>query len=117
MSYEEFTITINKGKEEPLFFRIGKCAQGNFDIIDLAQPDDIWFHVEGRSSAHVVLSAIQGNKKQRRAAIVQGAVLCKQRSKYSSEPHLQIVYTEIKHVTKTDTVGLVEIVEGRIQVV
>ena len=35
-------------------FYIGKSAQDNFDIIDNANPNDLWFHLADYSSCHVV---------------------------------------------------------------
>ena len=39
--------------------------------------------------------------------IKQGAILCKQHSKYKSHKNVSIVYTYIKHVTMTNIVGTV----------
>ena len=44
----------NQGLNQSILFYIGKSAKGNFEIIDLASPDDMWFHINGDSSAHVI---------------------------------------------------------------
>jgi len=93
-------------------FRIGENAKDNFEIIDAAMPTDIWFHIDGLPSEHVIASIpadIVIDKKQRLKIAKQGAVLCKQYSKYASQKNLQIIYTEIKNVVKTDVVGKVEV--------
>ena len=114
LNYDEVEICI-PSYQEPLLFRVGKTARGNFDAIDASEPDDIWFHVDGFPSGHVVLatSHLDLNKKQKQQAIVQGAVLCKRQSKKKSESQVRIVYTEIKHVRKMDVPGSVEIAEER----
>jgi hypothetical protein len=39
--------------------------------------------------------------------IKQGAILCKQFSKYKSHKNVSIIYTPIKNVTMTDIIGSV----------
>jgi predicted ribosome quality control (RQC) complex YloA/Tae2 family protein len=42
-----------------------------------ASPDDIWFHVNGKPSEHIVMQVLQlWDKKQKRDAITQDALLC-----------------------------------------
>ena len=97
-------------------FRVGKNAQDNFDLIDAASPTDLWFHIRDHASCHVVAALphrmeeeIQYNKKQLRHIATQGAVICKQHSKYKSESNVQVMYTQIQHVVKTATVGMVTV--------
>jgi predicted ribosome quality control (RQC) complex YloA/Tae2 family protein len=90
-------------------FKVGSNAEDNFDIIDAANPEDVWFHINARPSEHVIASIPDGlNKKQLNKIIVQGAVICKQYSKYSSEKDLEIIYTKVKNIKKTDVIGCVE---------
>jgi predicted ribosome quality control (RQC) complex YloA/Tae2 family protein len=35
-------------------FVVGSDAQDNFNIIDAAEPTDMWFHLSGHSSCHVI---------------------------------------------------------------
>jgi len=97
----------------PIQFTIGSNAQDNFTIIDNANMTDIWFHVgNNRPSCHVVASIptnIQIYRKNMRYIIKQGAVLCKQHSKYVSEKNVEIDYTCVKNITKTNIIGTVEI--------
>jgi predicted ribosome quality control (RQC) complex YloA/Tae2 family protein len=89
-------------------YYIGKSAQENIDIIDAAEPHHLWFHVEGHPSGHVI-AAIPDSVKRRdlRYVIKQGAVLCKQHSKFASSKNLDIVYTRVDQIQKTDTLGSV----------
>ena len=89
-------------------FTIGTNAKDNFDIIDNASPSDMWFHVEGKPSGHIIASIPEDtNKKELQAIVKQGALLCKQVSKYASEKNLTIVYTQVKDLTKTNIAGSV----------
>jgi predicted ribosome quality control (RQC) complex YloA/Tae2 family protein len=91
-------------------YSIGKNAQHNFDIIDRADEHDIWFHINGDSSCHVIAhlpTDILLSKKQLKQIITQGAVICKSNSRHKSGKNIPIVYTHIKHVKKTDTIGTV----------
>ncbi len=95
---------------ETLTYYIGQNALDNFDIIDKSENDDIWFHLEGTSSGHVICKINNKyNKKELKYIIVQGAVLCKQYSKKKSDKKINIVYTRIRNVTKTNILGQVNI--------
>ena len=89
-------------------YLIGKNDQDNFNVIDNAKPNDIWFHLNDYPSCHVVaLIPNNINKKNMKYITKQGALLCKQNSKYKLEKNLSIVYTQVKNITKTDKIGLV----------
>ena len=95
----------------PMTFFVGKNAQDNFDLIDQSNPEDIWFHVNDTSSAHVVYVSSHNNldKKEKRHIIKKGAELAKQHSSAKSKKDVTIVYTQIKNVSKMETTGLVHI--------
>lgn len=91
-------------------FKLGKNAADNFDIIESSQTNDIWFHIDDHSSCHVIASIPDDtnfNKKQLLYIIKQGAILCKQHSKYKSQQNVSIIYTYIKNVTMTNIIGSV----------
>ncbi len=92
-------------------FIIGQNAAENFQIIDDSQSDDLWFHVSEFPSCHVVakINDIMDNinRKDMKYVVKQGAVLCKQYSKYKSVKNLDIIYTEISNVQKTSIIGSV----------
>jgi predicted ribosome quality control (RQC) complex YloA/Tae2 family protein len=93
-------------------FRIGQNAKENFEIIDSSKHDDLWFHVHIQPSCHVVatINDVYDRKQLQRIAI-QGAVLCKQYSKFKSHQRVQIIYTKIKHVKKQQREGAVSVNE------
>jgi predicted ribosome quality control (RQC) complex YloA/Tae2 family protein len=87
---------------------IGKDSSENFQIIDDAKPHDLWFHVEGLASCHVIAHVDEEwSNKQLIPVVKQGAVLCKMYSKYKSVKKLPIIYTKVKNLEKTDTLGSV----------
>ena len=110
------TIAI-QGSLKDVTFLVGTCAQDNFDIIDISEPDDIWFHVRDGSSCHVIARICGDNakmpggekmdKKTIHKIIKQGALLCKQESRYKSTKNLAIIYTKLRNVQKTNIVGSV----------
>ena len=97
-------------------FIIGENAQDNFDIIDNAKHNDIWFHVHNESSCHVIASIPTDekfNKKQINKIVIQGACICKKNSKFNSSKDLQIVYSNVCNVVKTHITGQVQVVNAK----
>lgn len=101
--------------KKTITFLIGESARDNEAVIDLAKGNDIWFHIDqGKSSAHVVACIPDDlDRKDKKYIIKQGAVLCKQVSKYKSEKCVPIIYARIKDVEKTNIPGTVVIKEGQ----
>lgn len=96
--------------QSKILYTVGKNSQNNFDIIDAASPNDLWFHIEGESSCHVIASLpleIKLDKKQLRQIVTQGAVLCKSKSRYKSNKNVSIIYTKVENVTKCYPIGTV----------
>jgi len=98
------------GIPDPIEFWIGSNAQDNFDMIDEAEQDDLWFHVNNESSGHVIArisNSTELNKKIINKIIIQGGVMCKKYSKCKSKHNLEIVYTRIFDIVKTHSLGQV----------
>lgn len=102
-------------------FYIGNNAQDNFDIIDQADPSDLWFHVKDHSSCHVIANIseitdkIKSNKKLKQYIIKKGAVLCKQNTnKFVSTKNLEIIYTNIENIEKTNVLGQVHTKQSKV---
>ena len=103
-----FIPAVNK----EITFTIGENAQDNFDIIDDAHPNDLWFHIHNESSCHVIASMPRDeklNKKQIHKIITQGSCICKKNSKYKSNKDVEIVYSYICNVVKTHIIGQVNV--------
>jgi predicted ribosome quality control (RQC) complex YloA/Tae2 family protein len=91
-------------------YKVGTCAQENHDIIDAADAEDLWFHISGCASCHVICKLpenVKLDKKSIYKIAIQGAVICKQNSKYKSYKNVKIDYTKIKYVTKKEIPGSV----------
>jgi len=85
---------------------IGTDSQDNWDIIDQSKQNDIWFHVNGHPSAHVIIST-KGKKKIHKSVINYAAWLCKENSKRKYAKKQKIIYTYIKNIKKADKTGSV----------
>ena len=78
--------------------QVGKNKHHNWELIDAAEPHDLWFHVDNMPSSHCIL-VTQGQKADRTQK-KRAAVLCKQHSKAKSLKNIEINYTEICNVQK-----------------
>jgi len=103
-------IYLNNIKKE-IDFYIGKTAQDNFHVIDKASETDLWFHIEGQSSCHVVAIIPDGcSAKHMKSIIKNGALLCKENtSKLSKSRNVPVIYCFINNIQKTEIPGCVNI--------
>ena len=105
--YIEKNIFFNNLNQEIKFY-IGKNQDGNSEIIDLCKESDLWFHLDGLPSCHVIANIPDNiDTKLLRTIIKNGAILCKQHSKYSSVKNVSISYTYLKNISKTNIPGTV----------
>ena len=88
---------------------IGENKYDNFEIIDKAEKSDIWFHVDGLPSCHVILKTHEKIKHIPLYIIKQCAYLCKINSKAKTLQKCGICYTTIDNISKTDIIGQVNI--------
>lgn len=88
--------------------RVGENAQENWDLISESEQNDVWFHVENNPSCHVVLY-VGDVKKPHKSVINYCASLCKEGSKKKYSKKVNVIYTEIRNVKKTDKPGSVTI--------
>ena len=101
-------ILIQAIKREVIFY-IGKKQSENFEVIDAGKDDDLWFHAKNESSCHVVCELPEDiNKKELKYIITAGALLCKNNTnKLKILQNVEIIYTQIKNITKTSVEGCV----------
>jgi predicted ribosome quality control (RQC) complex YloA/Tae2 family protein len=102
------SILIQAIKREVIFY-IGKKQSENFEVIDAGKEDDLWFHAKNESSCHVVCELPEDiNKKELKYIITAGALLCKNNTnKLKILQNVEIIYTQIKNITKTNVQGCV----------
>ena len=93
-------------------FEIGRDRHDNWALIDNAEPSDIWFHVDGAPSSHVILKmdVFEGDIRQIPAAVLKrGAGLCKEHSSSKSVAKCAVIYTRVENLKKGRDVGSVTI--------
>ena len=102
-------IIIQPLKREITFY-IGKSKEDNFAVIDAGNENDLWFHASHDSSCHIVCEVPDNiDRSDMRYIIKMGAVLCKNNTnKLKSQKNVEIIYTQIKNVTKTAIAGCVQ---------
>ncbi len=99
-----------QGLNMEITFLIGKSAEDNFAVLDESDVKDIWFHSADSSSCHIIaiVNDLDLDKKQLKYVIKQGALLCKKyTNKLASQHNVEITYTEVKNVQKTNILGTV----------
>jgi predicted ribosome quality control (RQC) complex YloA/Tae2 family protein len=105
-----------EGLNRYINFYIGKDQYENFKVIDKGNDNDLWFHAKGTSSCHVV-SIIPDDikdKKKLKYIIKKGALLCKNNTNKLKEfKNIEISYTQIKNIIKTDIPGQVETLSSK----
>lgn len=104
-------ILFLQGLNREITFYIGENKNDNFDVIDMGDDEDLWFHANEISSCHVVVNIPKDIKnKEKKYIIKAGALLCKKyTNKLKSLNDVEIVYTQIKNIEKTQTPGCVKI--------
>ncbi len=91
-------------------FKLGRNAKENFQLIDEAtiiNDNYWWFHLEDHQSGHCIVHTENIEK----SIIVFAGNLVKQYSKLKNEKKVKIIYTQIKNVQKTKTMGQVNIID------
>jgi predicted ribosome quality control (RQC) complex YloA/Tae2 family protein len=90
-------------------YHIGKNQKENFDVIDKGNINDLWFHANNISSSHVVCNIPDKiSRKELKYIIKKGALLCKNNTnKLKNIKNVEITYTYIKNIVKTNIPGCV----------
>lgn len=100
------THTIHDDKlMRELTVYVGKNAQSNWDLIDAAGPLDLWFHLKGHPSAHVIVKMPAETTQEMLNAMTLAhcASLC--RGKVTGP--VSVIYTEIRNIKKIGAPGSV----------
>ncbi len=84
--------------------RVGQNKHENWELLDDADPNDLWFHVANASSAYVVLSVVPTHTVQK-PVITYCAELCQAHSKMKHETKCRVMYTQIRNVAKGKHIG------------
>jgi predicted ribosome quality control (RQC) complex YloA/Tae2 family protein len=99
-------------KDNEIVYRLGRNAKENFELIDEADQNDWWFHLSDHPSGHCIIDSSTVDKSM----IIFAGNLVKEHSKLKNQKNIKIIYTQIKNITKTKTLGqvIVKKYEGEI---
>ena len=103
---------------EGVNFIIGENAQENWDILQLAKQNWLWFHLDNVTSPYVIIKESLKNLKSYsyniswKNYIIYAGLLCKQNSKYKNN-NINCIWTEVKNVKKGSKVGEA-IIKGKV---
>lgn len=89
------------------FIKIGKNAKNNFEIIEQADENDLWFHLADYTSAHGILHHQHITNEN----IHLIAELIKNKKKECKGKKVKVEYLPVKFVKKTKITGMVELLE------
>jgi predicted ribosome quality control (RQC) complex YloA/Tae2 family protein len=100
--------------KDEYIYKLGRNAVENFELIDSSYLEDWWFHLEDYPSGHCVISSIKNElfDCSNEMKIFAGNLI-KQYSKAKNEKKIKIIFTQIKNIVKTKTVGQVIVKEGQ----
>jgi len=84
---------------------IGENAKENDELVKESAPNDIWLHLENMSSAHIVIKT--EDKEPPKRVINMAASLFSRYCCKKVTGRYNVIWTEIKNVKTTNTVGCV----------
>ena len=94
-------ITDNNG----VIFRLGQNADENWELLDKASGDDIFFHLSKFPSCYVIME-----KKKMDVTLdtyIIGAEFCKSGTKYRTLSNIKVDYCECENLIKGEKTGQV----------
>jgi predicted ribosome quality control (RQC) complex YloA/Tae2 family protein len=93
--------------------KIGSNAKDNWKLLDDADINDIWFHLESYPSSHIFLERTDKLEKPESLNEIPADVIticakyCKINSKTDVIGKLRIIYTKVKNIKKGKNIGSV----------
>ena len=88
-----------------VIFKLGQNANENHELIDYADKNDWWFHLQDYPSGHCIVERTDIEKED----IIFASTLVKENSKYKNFKKVSICYTQVKNIKKTRIAGEVKI--------
>jgi predicted ribosome quality control (RQC) complex YloA/Tae2 family protein len=92
IDFDDYTIAL-----------IGKNANSNINLLKISNPNDWWFHVRNYSGSYLILKTTKKDLKQ--SDIKRAAQICAHFSKGKKEKEVEVVYTQVKYLTKAKGKG------------
>jgi predicted ribosome quality control (RQC) complex YloA/Tae2 family protein len=93
-----------KNESNGYTYFIGRNARENWQLLDSAEPFDIWFHLDKQSSPYVILQ-VRDTKEVPYGALVEGARLCKEYSKAKNDKSVPVIYCTVENLKKGKMLG------------
>ncbi len=87
-----------------IIYNLGRNAQENFKLLDEANQinsDYWWFHLEDHPSGHCIVYT----KDLDKSIVIFAGTLVKYYSKLKNQNNVKIIYTKIKFIRKSKTIG------------
>lgn len=94
-------------EDKDYFFRLGESAKENHQLIDYADQNDWWFHLDNFPSGHCIVDSVELNHQ----LINYAANIVKENSKYRNLKNIKIVYLQVKNIKKTKNPGEVKLLK------
>ncbi len=92
--------------DEKYLIEVGGNQFENDELIKKSSQKSLWFHLDGRPSAHGILSSIHGDKPTK-DAIKHIACIVKHCSKVKDMHRVKVQYIELSKVRRTEVAGKV----------
>ncbi len=90
-----------------VLYRLGQNANDNHLLIDDADKNDWWIHLNDYPSGHCIIERTEIDKDD----IIYASNLIKENSKYRNFKKLKFCYTQVKNLKKTKNPGEVIILK------
>ena len=94
--------------------RVGRNKQDNWDLLLQSKDSDIWFHVDGLPSCHVILENDKSIRDIPLQILRRSAYLCKINSSAKKNDKCDVMYACMKNVSLGDQVGEVNVTDYNI---
>tara|TARA_B100000161_G_C33530565_1_gene405806 strand:- start:1065 stop:1397 length:333 start_codon:yes stop_codon:yes gene_type:complete len=88
-------------------YRLGENAKENHIVVDEADPNDWWFHIDGFPSGHCIVEKIDIDLED----ITFASKIIKENSKFKNHKNIRICYTQVKNLKKTKNPGEVKLLK------
>lgn len=91
-------------------YQIGKSAIENTELVMRASSRDVWFHVNGVPSAHLIYYNPDEHSLdylRKKGLIYKMAIALKKSSKYHKIKNIEVIYDFVENVTPLTKPGLV----------
>lgn len=91
--------------------KLGKKDIENWELLDIAEPYHLWFHLDDLPSGHFFLELPDETAIPTKQQIYKSALQCRLYSKHkSSKEPINVIYTQVKNLRKGTKPGQVIII-------